>query len=245
MQAIILAAGLAKRLRPLTDTTPKCLLSLGNTNLLHLTFENIIANGIKDFIVVTGYRQEMIKKYISDNFGKCNVRFLTNNDYMNNNNSYSLWMTKKYVEDEIILLDSDILFDKEIISVLINSNYDNCAAVNISENLDAEQIKVRLDKDNRILEIGKEVPLDQSAGESIGIEKFSRSFMNEIYGILDRKILTEKNVNEFYEVTFQEIINKNDIRNSIYSVDVSDFKCVEIDTIEDYNNAQKLFAGLR
>ena len=53
MQAIILAAGVSKRLRPLTDTTPKCLLKIGNENLLERTVENVLANNINDFIFVT------------------------------------------------------------------------------------------------------------------------------------------------------------------------------------------------
>ena len=64
MQAIILAAGLAKRLRPLTDTTPKCLLKVGGKTLLEMTINNILKNGINEFIMVTGYRENMIKDFI-------------------------------------------------------------------------------------------------------------------------------------------------------------------------------------
>ncbi len=67
MQAIILAAGMAKRLRPLTDSTPKCLLKAGGKTLLEMTIENILANGIKSFVMVTGYRENMIKDYIKEN----------------------------------------------------------------------------------------------------------------------------------------------------------------------------------
>ena len=66
MQAIILAAGVSKRLRPLTDTTPKCLLKIGNENLLERTVENVLANNINDFIFVTGYRENMIKKFLDE-----------------------------------------------------------------------------------------------------------------------------------------------------------------------------------
>ena len=64
--------------------------------------------------------------------------------------------------------------------------------------------------------------------------------MKELFVVLDRKIVKEHNVNEFYEVSFQEIINRSDGKNSIYCVDISEYKCMEIDTIEDYNNAQNL-----
>jgi len=238
MQAIILAAGISKRLRPLTDSTPKCLLNIGDKNLLHRTLDNIVRNNISDFIIVTGYRENMIKEYILNNFGDINVQFLTNTDYENNNNSYSLWMTKNFVKNDIILLDSDILFEPEIITKLLNAPYNNCLAVNVTKQLDEEQIKVLINHENKILEIGKTVAIDKSEGESVGIEKFSTNFMKELFVVLVRKILKEQNVNEFYEVSFQEIIDRSDKENSIYSVDISEFKCMEIDTIEDYKNAQ-------
>jgi choline kinase len=241
MQAIILAAGLAKRLRPLTDTTPKCLLDVGGKNLLQRTIDNILSCGIKDFIFVTGYRDNMIKDYLNQYFSDLNMTVLTNSDYMNNNNSYSLWMTKEHVKGDFILLDSDILFDARIVKKLLDDKHANSVAVNMSAKLDEEQIKVTLDGDNRITEISKEVDLKLAKGESIGIEKFSYDFGIEMFKILDRKIIREKNVNEFYERTFEEIIARNDKRNSLYCTDVSEYECIEIDTIEDYSKAQTEF----
>ena len=240
MQAIILAAGLSKRLRPLTDTAPKCLLNIGKKNLLHRTIDNIYGNEIDDLIIVTGYKEDMIKDYVCENFPQLNTQFISNLDYENNNNSYSLWMTKDFVKEDILLLDSDILFDKSVISELIKSGHENCLAVNVTKNLDDEQIKVIVNDHNKIHQIGKETNIEKAIGESIGIEKFSLYYMKELFTILERKIVKENNVNEFYEVSFQEIINNNNERNSIFSVDVSDYKCIEIDTFEDYENAQKI-----
>lgn len=247
MQAVILAAGISKRLRPLTDNTPKCLLNIGNKNLLQRTIENVIANGIEDFVIVTGYRENMIKEFLDKNFPGLKKTFITNKDFENNNNSYSLWMTKDLVKDDILLLDSDIIFDKRLVTKLLNSPHQNCLAVNYTDKLDEEQIKVILDKDNRVIEIGKEISIKRAAGESIGIERFSSFFMKELFVILDRKIRLENIVNEFYEASFQEVINTVDLknskhipRNSIYSVDVSDFTCMEIDTVQDFENAQRI-----
>ena len=244
MQEIILAAGVSRRLRPLTDSTPKCLLNIGDKNLLHRTIENVLSNGISEFIFVTGYRENMIKDFVEIFFPDINKIFITNTDYENNNNSYSLWMTKDFVKSDILLLDSDILFDEKIISELLNSEKENCLAVNFTDSLDEEQIKVILNDENEILKIGKEISISESAGESIGIERFSSYFMKGLFAILDRKIMLENNVNEFYEASFQELIDtgkkNSDLRNSIFAVDVSEFRCVEIDTIQDYQNAQRL-----
>jgi choline kinase len=240
MQAIILAAGASKRLRPLTDTTPKCLLKIGDKNLLERTINNLTVNGINDFIFVTGYRENMIKDFMKETFPDLNIIFITNTDYENNNNSYSLWMTREYVKGDILLLDSDILFDKKIITSLLRSENENCLAVNFTDNLDEEQIKVILNGEDEVLEIGKDISIEKSAGESIGIEKFSSYFMKALFVILDRKISDENNVNEFYEASFQELINKGGTGNSIFAEDVSEYTCMEIDTVDDYEKAKNL-----
>ena len=149
-------------------------------------------------------------------------------------------MTKDFIKDDILLLDSDILFDKKIIGKLLESTHDNCIAVNFTKDLDEEQIKVILDDKNKVLEIGKEISISKSAGESIGIEKFSTYFMKELFHILDRKITKENIINEFYEASFQEVIDNSNQGNSIYAEDVAMFGCMEIDTVSDYEKAQSI-----
>jgi choline kinase len=239
MQAIILAAGISKRLRPLTDSTPKCLLKVGDKTILEMTVDNILKNGIEEFVMVTGYREEMIKNYIGDKYPGLNIKYLTNPDYENNNNSYSLWMTRNCIIGDCILLDSDILFDYRIVGKLLNSGYENCLAVNCNHSLGEEEIKVIVDSRNKILHIGKEPDPAKSMGESIGAEKFSYGFFSKLGVVLNRKISRENNVNEFYEVSFQELINEG---NSLYAVDVSEYRSMEIDTPEDLNRAKNEFA---
>jgi choline kinase len=236
MQAIILAAGISKRLRPLTDTTPKCLLKVGDKTILEMTIDNVLKNGIDEFIMVTGYRENMIKDYIERRFPDLKIKYLTNTDYENNNNSYSLWMTKDYVSEDCILLDSDILFDYRIIEKLIKSGKNDCLAVNRNHQLGEEEIKLIVDSSNKIIHIGKHLNPAESYGESIGIEMFNNSFFKDLGKILDRKITQENNVNEFYEASFQELYDKG---NAMYAVDVSEYRSMEIDTAEDFKRAQK------
>jgi len=236
MQAIILAAGLSKRLRPITDYAPKCLLKVGGKTLLEMTINNIIKNGINEFVMVTGYREDMIKGFISKNFPDLNIAYITNSDYENNNNSYSLWMTKDYINGPSILLDSDILFDYRIISKLLESPHSDCLAVNTNHSLGEEEIKVIIDSANKIQHIGKDLNPAKSYGESIGIEKFSPDFFKELGEVLERKIVRENNVNEFYEASFQELYDKG---NTMYAVDVSEYKSLEIDFPEDLIRAEE------
>lgn len=241
MQAIILAAGLSKRLRPLTDAVPKCLLKIGEKSILELTINNILENGVNDFVIVTGYRENMIKDFVAQSYPEIKVKFLTNRDYEDNNNSYSLWMTTEYISGDALLLDSDIIFDHRIIPKLIESGYENCLAVNRKHILSEEEIKVLIDSANKIQHIGKEFDPQSAFGESIGIEKFSEDFFVRLGEVLDRKIVKENNVNEFYETSFQELINAG---NDIYAVDVSEFESMEIDTPEDLKRAEEMVSRL-
>jgi choline kinase len=238
MQAIILAAGLSKRLRPLTDSTPKCLIKVGRKNILERTIDNVLKNDITEFVMVTGYRENMIKDFIDERYPGLNIQYLTNSDYENNNNSYSLWMAKHLITGDCLLLDSDILFDYRIISKLLNSGFDNCLAANANHKLGEEEIKVIVDSRNKILHIGKELQPDKSFGESIGIERFAYDFFLKLGDVLDRKIVKENNVNEFYEASFQELI---DTGNGIFAVNVSEYKSMEIDTPTDLKRADDEF----
>lgn len=225
----------------MTDNTPKCLLKVGDKTILQMTIDNILKNGISEFVMVTGFRENMIKEFIANNYPGLNIKYLTNPGYENNNNSYSLWMTKDLINKECILLDSDILFDYRIVSKLQGSKHQNCLAVNCNHKLGDEEIKVIVDSTNKILHIGKEVETAKSLGESIGIEKFNYSFFNALGEVLERKIVKESNVSEFYEVSFQELIDRG---NSLYAVDVSEYRSMEIDTPDDLHRANLEFNKL-
>ena len=92
MIAVILAAGMASRLRPLTNDRPKCLLTVGTRCLLGRTVDSIKAAGITELVVVTGYRGEMIRSFLTDNYKDMQISFVDNVDYQTTNNIYSLWL---------------------------------------------------------------------------------------------------------------------------------------------------------
>lgn len=237
MKTVILAAGISSRLRPLTDKIPKCLIKLGNKTILERTIDNLISYNLNEIIIVTGYLEDMIKNFLKSKYPNLNITYVYNEVYDSTNNIYSLWLTKKLVVgDKMLLLDSDILFDKKILALLLNSNYSNCLALRSDHQLGEEEIKVRLNNDKSIAEISKTVDLKHAVGESIGIEKFSAGFTENLFKILDRKILIEKKVNIFYEAAFQEAI---DAGEKIYAVDIGDLKCIELDFAEDIERASK------
>ena len=235
MKAVILAAGIASRLRPLTDNKPKCLLEVGSRTLLERTIDGLLEKQIDQFVVVTGYLHKMIEEFVSAKYPDLNVEYIHNAKYDSTNNIYSLWLAKKAVirEEKVFLLDSDILFDPIIIDTLQNAPYSNCLALN-KHPLGEEEIKVIADSSCKILEISKVCsPLD-AIGESIGIEKMSIDFVSTLYAELDDMILNQNQVNVFYEAAFENIIKKG---TAIYAVDTSACFSMELDTVEDFESA--------
>jgi choline kinase len=231
MRGIILAAGVASRLRPLTDTRPKCLLEVGGKTILERTIENLIGDRATDITVVTGYLGEQIRSFMGSRFPGLEIRFVENERYETTNNIYSLWLAGQHVPDsEFLLLDSDILFDRAILGLLRTSPSPGCLALRSDRALGAEEIKVLTNENGFVRSIGKDLNPAEAAGESIGIERFGNAAAAALWRVLDRMILREDRVGLFYEAAFQELIDSG---HGIAAVDVGSLRCIEIDTPGD------------
>ena len=233
MIGVILAAGMAKRLRPLTDTKPKCLLKVGERTLLERTVDAMRQAGITEFLVVTGYRGEMIRDFLRE---YSSFTFLDNTDYEHNNNIYSLWMACQKVRGcDFLLMDSDILCDPAAV-VRIAQEPTAALAVNRHE-LGEEEMKVVVDADNRITEISKICRPEDAIGESVGIEKITADYSEALARELDQMILQEGLIDIFYERAFERLIPQG---HTFKVVDTTHYFSYELDTPEDFQRAQEL-----
>ena len=237
MRAVILAAGTASRLRPLTEHTPKCLLKVNGKTLLERTLDNFISNGITEFLIVTGYLQEMIRDFVAKNYPTLNVKFLYNKDYATTNNIYSLFLAEEFAcGHNFILSDSDILFSKDIIAVLLTDKNPDVLAMNRHE-LGEEEIKIISDSERNVLEISKVCSIEKAVGESVGLEKMSAEYSAALYKELHQMIDNECLSNVFYEKAFERLIPQGHIFKYL---DTTDFFSMEIDTVEDYDKIKDL-----
>jgi len=245
MIGVILAAGMAKRLRPLTDTKPKCLLKVGERTLLERTVDAMRQAGIQEFLVVTGYRGEMIRDFLGEYSSRTSqssmpsqpsFTFLDNTDYEHNNNIYSLWMACQKVRGcDFLLMDSDILCDPAAV-VRIAQEPVSALAVNRHE-LGEEEMKVVVDADSRITEISKTCSPEAAMGESVGIEKISADYSVALARELDQMILQEGLIDIFYERAFERLIPQG---HTFKVVDTTHYFSYELDTPEDFKRAQEL-----
>lgn len=232
MKAVILVAGASRRLRPLTNDTPKCLLPLGGTPMLRRMMDGLIGNGIERFVVVTGYLEHTIREAIPAWYPELDVSYVTNPEYASTNTGVSLLLARPFVDGEpFLLLDGDIVSEPGVSAALLQSNFDNCLALRPTDDLSDEEVKVELDDASKVLRIGKpNVPLSVAAGESIGIEKLSSSFASRLFDAIAHRVHAHQGGNELREVAYQQIIDEG---AAIYAVDVGHCYCAEIDTPED------------
>lgn len=236
MIGVILAAGMAKRLRPLTDECPKCLLKVGQRTLLQRTVDAVINSGIDELVVVTGYKNNMIVDFLKTNYPSLTIHFIDNPDYAHNNNIFSLWLTRPYTEGkDFLLLDSDILFDPTVVSSIVREE-GTVLALNRHE-LGEEEIKVIVDNKGFVKEISKVCAINDALGESVGIEKMTADYSNALFQELQRMIVEEGLIDVFYEKAFERLIPQG---FTFRIVDTTDYFSIELDTIEDFENAKKL-----
>ena len=236
MKAIILAAGMASRLRPLTLTTPKSLLKVGERSLLQRSMDALIANGVKEFCIVTGYLHEMIEDFVKEQYaGSIKVIFIYNKVYETTNNIYSLWLARPFAEgQEVLLLDSDLLYDPQIVTRVLATNAPNVLTL-IRHDLGEEEMKVVTDAQGSIKEISKTCNPADAAGESLGIEKMGKDYTMALYNELEPMMNEEHLENVFYERAFERLI----LQGHTYQVlDVTELFSCELDTIEDFENAK-------
>ena len=228
MKALILAAGTASRLRPLTSNTPKCLLRVGRRTLLQRSMDALAEAGIREFVVVTGYLHGQIEDFIRQTYGdNISVRFIHNALYESTNNIYSLWLARPEAEgEEVLLLDSDLLYDPQIAWRVLHTEQENILTL-IRHPLGEEEMKVVTDAKGASL----------AAGESLGIERMGKAYTTALYRELEPMMLVEHLENKFYELAFQRLIPQG---HTFSVLDVTDLFSCELDTVEDFQNATRL-----
>lgn len=242
IKAIIVAAGHDKRIEPLNEDIPKCLLDVKGKTILERQIENIRSCGINDIIIIKGYKQELID--IPD------VKYYINPDFENNGIVTSLFFAEKEMNTDFIFLYSDIIFDKRLLEKLLKNNADVCLVADLDwkkrydervklSTGEVELIEVRNDY---ITKIGKNINPKKGHGEFIGLAMFSKKGAETLKKCYKNSLKIYKNkrfhespsiIKAYFTDIIQEIID-NDFQ--VHHLDVyGDW--IEIDTFEDYRKA--------
>ena len=239
VKAVLLVAGMSSRLRPLTDHTPKCLLSVAGTPILKRCVDALRAAGITEIVAVTGYLEDSITAVLGDWFGGP-VTYRRNEIYDQTQNGASLLCARDVVEGQpFVMLDGDIVFDPEVLIAVVKSEHADCLALRPANDLGEEEVKVIPDPADRTLvkRIHVSVPPADAIGESIGIEKFSAATSAVLFQTIEQRIARYGAKTEYYEKAFDQLCQEGKL--ALRAIDVGTLYCAEIDTPEDLARVQR------
>ena len=233
MKGVILAAGRGERLAPMGWEEPKCLLEFGGQTLLDNIIGALLDNGISRVVIVVGYKQEAVLEGLRKHAVTCET--VINEDYADTNTIHSLYLARDYLNEDFIYFNADVLFERALISHLISRD-GNVFAIE-EKKCGAEEVKVIIDEERRIVRIGKKLEPEECLGEFIGVGKFSASSCEAMVKSLCRfnEELGERNL--FFEAAVDVILDEH----VFYAMGLDGLGAIEIDNPDDYERAKVLW----
>ncbi|MDE6223378.1 MAG: aminotransferase class I/II-fold pyridoxal phosphate-dependent enzyme [Muribaculaceae bacterium] len=244
MQALILAAGLGRRLGEFTAENTKCMLPVNGTRLIDRMMRQLAALNLNRIIVVVGYAAENLRQHIRQTHPELNVVFVENDIYDKTNNIYSLWLARDLMaEDETLLLESDLIFEDELLRLAVDSPEPSVALVAKYQTW-MDGTMVRIDDDHNIVNFIPKTAFCYADTafyyKTVNIYKFSRSFTVDHYLPFLEAYIRVLGENEYYEQVLRVITL---IDNSgIKALPVGSLNWYEIDDVQDLRIAETIFA---
>ena len=246
MQAIILAAGMGRRLGEYTRDNTKCMLPVNGVRLIDRVLGQLSQLGLSRVVIVVGYKGQNLIDYIGHRYDdRLKIEYVNNPVYDKTNNIYSLSLAKdKLQEDDTLLIESDLIFDDSLFRMILDNPYPNLALVDKYETW-MDGTMVRIDEDNNIVNFIPKKAFKykdvDSYYKTVNIYKFSREFsQNKYVPFLDAYSKALGN-NEYYEQVLRVITLIDNAELKALPI-TNGAKWYEIDDVQDLDIAETLFA---
>lgn len=244
MQAIILAAGMGKRLGELTKGNTKCMVKVNGTPLIDRVMTQLSQQPLKKIIIVVGYKGQELKEYLGQEYNGMPIQYIENPIYDKTNNIYSLSLAKEEMQqDDTLLIESDLIFEDSLFPLIINNPYPNLALVAKYETW-MDGTMVRIDEDNNIINFIPKKAFKYSDVDSyyktVNIYKFSKEFSTTHYVPFLEAYTRALGDNEYYEQVLRVItlLDKCELK----ALPLNGEKWYEIDDVQDLDIAETIFA---
>ncbi len=243
MQAVILAAGLGNRLKPLTLQTPKCLIEVNGTPILFNSLDLLQSSGVERVVIVTGHLGSLVKSRVGDSWKGMPIVYVDNPDYAKTNNIYSLWLARDYFDRDSVLMECDLYFDKALVERLMSADAENVALVDqFRPYMDGTVVSV--DKrgmiDRMILAKDQDETFNYSDKfKTVNIYRFSKKFLSEAFlPSLELYVRTLKR-DQYYELILTVLVYMG--HDALRAVSMSGVRWMEVDDFSDLQRAEILF----
>ncbi len=244
MQALILAAGMGNRLGKYTKENTKCMLEVNGKKLIEYVLDMLHNTGIKKLVLVVGYKKENLMRYLGDSYKDVKIEYIENPIYAKTNNIYSLYLARdKLAQDDTILLESDLMFEEEILQKLVEDKRPSLAVVDKYQAWMDGTSAVLDENDNILNFFPKKLFRFQDVEDyykTVNIYKFSKSFSQKVYIPFLEAYSKAMGENEYYESVLRVLTILGDIELKALRLDGQ--KWYEIDDVQDKANAEIIFA---
>ncbi|KPJ58685.1 MAG: hypothetical protein AMJ42_02820 [Deltaproteobacteria bacterium DG_8] len=235
MKGVILAAGRGRRLRPFTNNLPKAFIPIKGKPLIKYSLDNLKKAGITDVIIVTGFCESLFKKKLGDSYKDINITYISNKRYETTGSMYSLTQTEGRIDNNILLIESDLLYEFEALTKLINSPCPDVILVAPVSGSD-DEVFICVDESDYLMDLGKNITnKDKAKGELVGITKLSPQFLKKLYEKA-KEDYRKGEMNYHYE----EVIFKLSKTYPIKCLLVEDLAWIEIDRKEDLRRTREI-----
>jgi choline kinase len=242
LKAIILAAGLGKRLADVTGGAPKCLVPVAGRTILDRMIERLVQAGLDDLIVVTGHRREEVERHLDASGipAARRAQRVFNPRYADWGNFYSLLVAEEATGgDGFVKLDADVVMDDELLPALLAAPGPAALAVDCRGELGDEEMKARVDQRGLVVELSKRIDPALALGESVGIDRVDAEVAPRLWQML-RALIAHGETDEYYERAYERLMQEG---VSFSYADVSSCTWCEIDNGEDLAAAEALLRG--
>ncbi len=244
MQAIILAAGMGRRLKDLTRNNTKCMLEVGGKRLIDRILNSLEGHAISRIIIIVGYEAQNLIDYVNSRNFAFEIVFVSNKDYAFTNNIYSLSLASDYMKaEDSLLFESDLIFEPSIVDEIVNDPRPNLAVVDKYESwMDGTVVKIDEEYNIKSFVSKKHFTYKDTSEyyKTVNIYKFSKEFAEKQYLPMLNAYIQVFGDNEYYEQVLRVLtmLEKTDLK----AFPLSGEKWYEIDDIQDYDIATSLFA---
>ncbi len=243
MQAIILAAGMGKRLKSLTQDNTKCMIKVNGVRLIERALSQLARLHLSRTILVIGYKGENLRKFVGDSWEGMEIDYIVNPIFDKTNNIYSLALAAdEMCKDDTLLLESDLIFEDKILEKAIGDPHPNVACVDAFQSW-MDGTCVTIDENNLIKRfvpkkdfIYEEIP---SYFKTVNIYKFSKDFAKNEYVPFLRAYAQALGLNEYYEQVLRVVTLLD--KPLMYALPLQGEKWYEIDDIQDLDIAESMF----
>jgi choline kinase len=234
VKAIILAAGVARRLAPLTDRTHKCLLEVGGRPLLSRMLMALDAVGIRESILVVGHCADQVREVAGRRVGRMGIRYVENPDYTRGS-VLSLYAARAHLGDPVVVMDADVLFPREFLRRLLAAPAPSAFLIDRGFQDTGEEVKFYT-RGERVVALGKKVVPEtwDVIGEGVGFFKCGAEAGPALVPLLERVVTESSGLSE-YEDALHLLVQQHHVG----WVDITALPWTEIDFAEDLRRARE------